>query len=721
VPAEESVGVGEVLGALWRRKGAVVCISLIGTLAGLVPGLLKAPVYRARTSMQLEGFNENYLNLRDVTPVSPVVANASAEAYLQNQLKILESETLAKRVAAKIWPGNVPEPPANPTSLTRLLAPLRLGSRAPLSTEERQVVKLRKALAVRSSLQSQILEILYDSTDPVLAAKVANAAAAEYIAMNREARFQSVQDTTEWLTQETANLKGKLEKSGQELQDYARSSGLLFTTDQGTLAQERMRQLQDSLSRAENERASKQSRYQAAMQGSQDSIPEILDNQQMRDYQSALMGLQRQLAELSAVYGPSHYKVKQLAAEISNLTGMMDKTRQNIMDRIQSEFKASENMEGLLSQAYGQQKREVEQQTERQARYEMLRREVATTQQLYDSMLQKVKEAGVASALRATNIRVLDPATPPREPYSPRTSLNCAIGLGLGILLGVGVAVTQEQTDHSVRRPGETRQLNLREIGVIPSAAEDPTLNPNRLNLLRHPSVPLELVTWHHGPSLLAESFRGTLASILFSSGNNPPPRVLALTSVDSMEGKTTVLSNLGIALAETDRRVVLVDADLRRPRLHGVFDVCNDRGLTDILSSGQQLTADVLDGLVSHTGIPNLDLIPSGPGAARVTNLLYSKRLGEMLEQLRRKYDIVLVDTPPMSAFSDARVLGRWSDGVILVVRSGKTSRLKIHASAQQFAEDHTPIHGAILNDWRGNTGMGRYGYSSRRYEGTV
>jgi capsular exopolysaccharide synthesis family protein len=716
--ARETAGVSDVVTILWRRKGVIAMITALGTLAGLIPGLVRPPVYRARTSLQLEGFNENYLNFRDVTPVSPVVANASAEAYLQNQFKILQSESLAKRVAAKIWP-NVGAPPAARVGiLSRFTSSLRIWNAAPVAEEDRRLDELRKALTVRTSLQSQVLEVLYDSPDPALAARIANAFATEYITMNRETRWQGVQDTTEWLSQQIADLKTKLVKSGQELQDYGREAGLLFTTDQGSLALERMRQLQEALSRADAERASRQSRYEAAAHSASDALPEILDNPQLREFQSNLVGLERQASQLTALYTPSHYKVRQVNAEIADLKAVIAKTRQHILDRIHGEFESAQNLQRLIMQEYTQQGRMVEKQAERQARYDMLKREVATTQQLYDSMLQKVKEAGVASALRATNIRIIDPASPPREAYSPNNSLNCAVGFAMGLFLGLVVIVTQEHTDNRVRHPGDTRLLNLREIGVIPSAAEDPSLHESYgLRVLRQTSEPLELVTWHHGPSLLAESFRGTLASILFSPHQENPPGVLAVTSVDSMEGKTTVLSNLGIALAETNRRVLLVDADLRRPRLHKVFDVCNDRGLTDLLGGADPIAGAPIDALVRNTQIPRLDLMPSGPGVARVANLLYSKRLSEALDRFRADYDIVLIDTPPMSAFADARVLGRRSDGVILVVRSGKTSKAQIRATAMQFMEDRTPVHGAILNDWRGNTGIGRYGYFARPY----
>ncbi|HLJ50420.1 MAG TPA: polysaccharide biosynthesis tyrosine autokinase [Bryobacteraceae bacterium] len=717
----DSAGIAEVMRILWRRKYIIAGLALIGVLAGLVPGLILTPTYRARTSLLLEGFNENYLNMRDITPVSPVVANASAEAYLQNQLKILQSETLAKRVIDKL---SLKGKPQQPGWIARLGGMMGLKPAAKSSSpEDDRIRQFLKSLSVRSSLQSQIVEILYDSHDPLVAAEIANTIASEYVTLNRESRWQSVQDATEWLSRQTADLKVKLEQSGQELQDYARSSGLLFTNDpnQGTPSEERMRQMQEALSRAQSDRAAKQSQYETALNSTPETLPEVLDSAPLRQYQTSLVNMQRELAQLLAVYTPSYYKVQKLQADIANLQTTIAKERQNVMTRVKNEYQSAQRYEQLLSKSYGDQAHKVQEQSDKFTHYNMLKREYESTQQLYDSMLQKVKEAGMASALRATNIRLLDPARPPSDAYSPKNSLNCAIGLFAGLLFGVGLVIVREQSDLSVKRPGETRLMNLRELGVIPSANEDPTLRGPVL-FGRQSNVPLELVTWHHGPGLLAESFRGALASILFSSGEADPPGVLVFTSVDSMEGKTTVLSNLGIALAETNRRVLLVDADLRRPRLHKVFNVCNDLGLTDLLRSNDPIEKLPLDGMVRHTEIPRVDLLPSGPGVARVMSLLYSSRLPALLQRFRREYDIVLIDTPPMSTFADARVLGRLSDSVVLIVRSGKTSREQLRAMYLQFLEDQTPVHGAILNDWSGSNAGGRYSsYANERYSEVV
>jgi receptor protein-tyrosine kinase len=368
-----------------------------------------------------------------------------------------------------------------------------------------------------------------------------------------------------------------------------------------------------------------------------------------------------------------------------------------------------------MKAAYARQMSEVQRQTEKTTHYNVLKREVDTTQRLYDAMLQKLKEAGAASALRATNARIIDPATPPSRPFSPNLPLNLAIGLAAGLLGGLGLVLVQERSD-KVRRPGDAT-VELPELGVIPSARSDRAF-PVR-GLLRRPKPgDLALVTWKQDSSLLSESFRAARASILFSSDLNRPRslrfrgRILVVTSNEPMEGKTTVVTNLGVTLAETHRRVLLIDADLRRPKLHDVFDLCNDWGLSDLLSRPDALDSTPVESLARPTAVPNLFVLPSGPGAAGISSLLHSSNLSRLLRHLRTEFDLILIDTAPLTLYSDSRVLGRQSDGVVLVVRANRTSRDDLRNAHQRLVQDGIPVLGTILNDWRiDKTGSRAYG----------
>jgi polysaccharide biosynthesis transport protein len=700
LPAEsvaDSVGLNQLMAALWNRKVFIAGAMLAGVLGGLAIGLLKTPVYRARTSLQLQGFNENYF-LHDINSASPVVGTGSAETYLQDQVKILQSETLARRVANEV--GIEKNGPAKLGFLPQMPHLFIFGARRRLTPEDLRIRAVRGSLSVRTSLQSEVLEVFYDSPDPELAAKAANAAASEYIAMNREARWQLAQDTTEWLNKQTADLRVKIEKSGQQLQDFARSSGLVIAGPQNGLTDDRIRQLQDALSRAEADRAAKQSRYEAASASfAQDVLPQGLDTGPLRDYQIALGNMRRQLAELKTIYTPDYEKVKRLEAQVNETENAIARERKRIKDGMRTDYAAAVGLERLLLGSYAVEMKKVQDQAEKFNRYSISRHEFETTQQIYDSLLQKEKEAAAAAALQATNIRLIDIARPPTAPYSPNFPLNSALGLAFGAVFGIGFVAVGENSDR-LTRPGDSSLFNLPELGVIPSVrpGELSQSAPNSFFPLKRKASPLELVTWDQEASFLSESFRATLASILFSADRTL--RTLVLTSVNPREGKTTIVSNLGIALAETKLRVLLVDADLRRPRLHNVFDVCNDWGLTDLLQRSDSIDSVTIDGLARPTRIPGLWVLPAGPGTATIPSLFYSREMKSLLRRLRKEFDFVLIDSPPILPFCDARVLGQVCDGVVLVARANRTSRDQLRSTCIRFLQDSTPILGTILND---------------------
>ncbi len=690
--AADSVGLNQLTAALWHRKGRIGAAMLIGISIGIAAGLVKRPVYRARTSLQLQGFNENYF-LRDVSSASPVVGTGTAETYLQDQVKILESDAVARRVADQI---GIAAPASKKPGLLSQVSYFLFPHRRRLTPEEQRLNSVKKSITVRTSLQSQVVEVFYDSPNPELAAKAANAVAAQYIELNREARWQLAQDTTDWLNKETGELKIKLEKSGQDLQDYARSSGLMFSGNQGGLSEDRIHQLQDELSKAEADRAAKQSRYETVVATPPDEIlSDAVAIGPLRDYLIALGTMRRQLADLKTMYTPAYDKVKRLEAQIAETEAAVRRERRRTIEALRTDYTSSLAFEHLLQRMYGAEAKKVQDQSDKYNRYNIMKREFDTTQQIYDSLLQKEKEEAAASALSATNIRLIDVASPPALPYSPNFPLNSALGLAFGAVFGLGLVVVGEHSD-KLRGPGDSSLFNLPELGVIPSVKSNHLLKGGTGGAAN--KTGLGLVTWNQETSFLSESFRATLASILFSTDRNL--KTVVVSSVNPQEGKTSVLCNLGISLAETKQRVLLIDADLRRPRLHKMFDVCNDWGLTSLLQQPEAIESMPVQGLARPTRIPELWVMPAGPGTATISGLFYSNEMKRLLRRLRKEFDFVLIDTPPVLPFCDARVLGQLSDGVILVVRPSKTGREQLKTTCLRFLQDCTPILGTILND---------------------
>jgi polysaccharide biosynthesis transport protein len=607
---------------------------------------------------------------------------------------------------------------------------LNLPDPQPVDAREQALAYAKGSLKVRAAGQTRVVEVTADSTDPRAAADFVNTLANEFIDQSLEARWKMMERTSDFLSRQIDDMRARLERSEDHLQSYAQQAGLLFTSDEKTnVSEQKLLQVQQALSAAQTDRISKESRWEMATSSPAEALPDILNDSNLRDYQIKLTELQRQLAELGETFTPEHPKVKRVQAQIAPLQAALERERGNILKRIRNEYDEALQREKLLTTDYASQRRVVTGEGEKAIQYNILKREVDSNRQLYDAMLQQLKQASVASALRASNIRVLDPAQTPKSPYKPDIPLNSALGLLSGLFVGAAFVIMRERADRSIQVPGETAMyLNVPELGIIPS---DSTGLRVRVRLVgskkvadtksTRPALPsgkarVELATWHRKPSVVAESFRATLVSILFSGDRKKRPRVIVVTSSAMGEGKSTVVSNLGIAVAEVNHKVLLIDADLRRPRMHEIFGLKNDVGLSDMLRIKD--TDPLPEGIIQETGVPDLYVLTSGSKSSAATSLLYSNRVPEVLSRLREQFETIIVDTPPMLQIPDARVLGRMVDQVILVVRVGKTTRDAAQAACQRFAEDGTKVLGTILNDWNPyKSPSGYYGYQSRGY----
>jgi succinoglycan biosynthesis transport protein ExoP len=689
----ESMGLDEIFSRLWQRRFTLLSFAAAGLLLGALVTAFTKPVYRAITTVRLESPTDAYPKLGDVSLFSAPGYSAPSEAYLQNELKILQSESLALRVANQLDQHSAKRPGSARSSspFTRLRTYFDRGRRSP-SADDLRIGAVQGALTVRSTLKSEVVEIYFDSSDPERAALGANTVVSEYVAMNREAQSRLAKDTTAWLSTQISDLKTKLDKENQQLKAFAGEAGLLYSANQNALTEQRVSEIQDQLTKAQAERAVRQSRYETAVSNPPESLPDAAQSNLLHEYEASLVVAERDLIQFRSMYTPKHYKVIDAESRVAQLQSSIQRERQQIIKRMRAEFDSATRLQRSLEGTYRNQTRKLESQSADAFTYSVLKHELDSTQQLYDSLLQKAKEAGVASALHATSVRLIDLARPPAAPYSPNLPLNGAIGLGLGLFLGLITTLIQERS-HTLGWI-ESRVLKVRELGTIPEAAHDPLL---REGIRRAPAA-IELITWHT-QSLLAESYRSALTSIMFSPGFKRRHCVLAVTSVEPQEGKTTTITNLGIALAETRGRVLLIDGDIRRPGLHKVFGQCNDTGLTTLLN-GEELIANLkIDELTRPTNVPGLFILPSGPGSDRVSPLLHSARIVQFLARVRQEFDLVLIDTPPTSLFSDARLLGRLSDSVIFVCDTGKTGREALNAACLQFVDDGTSVLGTIRN----------------------
>jgi succinoglycan biosynthesis transport protein ExoP len=716
-----------------RHKGILALIAFLGLLTSLLLTLPERPIYQARASLEIQNLNENFLNMRDVNPTTNEQDPSPAGPDLQTQVKILQSDSVLARVIAKLNLEKRLSLENAPGRFSAWRKALGLPELRPDSPRDEVLRLVTNNLTVHAEPNTRLVEILYDSTDPQLAADFANALTNEFMQQNIDARLMTTQQTGEWLTHQMEDARNKLEKSEDELQSYAHSSGLLFTSEkvgdqlvEDNVAEEKLRQLQEELSAAHGDRVAKQSTYELASTAPPESLPEVLDDKTLGEYEVKLTDLHRQYAELSSSLTPAHPEVKKVQAQVTTLESAVEKERTNDIERIQNEYKSAYSRENLLAANYATQARLVSEQAAKVAHYNILKSDVDTNRQLYDSMLRDVQQAGMTSALRASNIRVVDSAVPPTRPYKPSLVLNSVLGLLVGALFGLVFVVIRERTDRSIQTPGETVAcLGLPELGAIPSldaersrffayypkgrATKDLELK------IDEPSPQVELAISGTNPSVLADCFRAAATSLLYIGENGNRPQVIALTSASPKEGKTTVASNLALALAEIGLSVLLIDGDLRKGRLHNVFQVSNSWGLSDLLT-GKKPPEGCTERYFK-TSYQNLFLLPNGSRSPRISSLLHSKRTLEFLNCAQEVFHTVIIDTPPMLQIPDARVLGRLADGVILVVRSGETSEDEAAAAARRLTEDGTRVLGTILNAWDPRK-MSHYGYAHRYYQ---
>ena len=701
---------------LFRHRKTLLSFIGAGLVAAIMISLIQTPIYRVRTSLEIQG--TGFLETKG--PNDTGGNYASPESYVETQVKLLQSESLLEHVIEKLKLQNE-QPKTGWRAFTwRVHHMFQFSNASGLPEREKLMKEIERNLTVRTSGNSRLLEVTYESPDPKGAADFANTLVSQFIELSQEERWKSAQGTAEWLTSHLDKMKAQLEQSETEMQEYARTSGLSFTSEKENLAESRLKELQDDLSKAQADRIANQAKLEGAKSKPADTLPEVLDDTTMREYRQRLTDLQRQYAELSATLTPEHYKVQRVQAQIDELKSAMQRERGNVVHRIGNEYSAALRRETLLSRARDVQAKVVADQSEKAIHYDTLKRDVDSNRHLYEVMLQRVKEASLASAMRDSNAMVIDRARPPLLPYRPSLPMNSAIGLCSGVLFGFGFVLLRERVNRRISAPGDAQvYLDLPELGVIPL---DETAIPRQISNGLHPRRPApvlpawksdcpELATWKRKPSMVAECARTTLTSILLPNENGEGPQLIVITSPCPGDGKTTVACNLSIAVAEIGRKVLLIEGDLRRPRLNKVFGVGNNWGLSDVLRGDGPLENVSVSHLVRETEVAGLYLLPGGSCGGTPSNLFYSPRMSTLLMRLRAEFDMILMDAPPMIHLADARVLGHLADGVVLVIRAGQTTTESALSACQRFAEDGTRVLGTILNSWDPKT-TGGYGY---------
>jgi capsular exopolysaccharide synthesis family protein len=461
------------------------------------------------------------------------------------------------------------------------------------------------------------------------------------------------------------------------------------------------------LANIQNERIARQTRYEQTLKYPPEQLAEVLDDGVLRGYQQQMEALKRERAVLLTTYTEKNDKVRKIDAQLVPLQKAYDTEINSVIKRVKHDYESSLQQEKLLTRDYAGQSQRVGSEAGIAATYNALKREVDTQRQMYQSLLMQQNQVGVSGSVPINPIRVVEAAVTPDIPYKPRPVLNISFGVMLGVALAVGIIFMRERMDQSIKQPGASRQLfNAPELGVIP------TLGANGAGTVKRgwlsakdqngtADVGAALVPAANGTQFVTESFRRTLASILRNQATGKPQKIILVTSPGPSEGKTTVVQNLGLVLAETGRKVLLVDADFRRPHLHRKFNLPNEIGLIDLLCEDEPLSEYLPERWETQTGVPGLSILPNRVTQNNVAKALYSPRLRAIIDMLSRRYDMILVDAPPVLSVADARIIAPLADSMILVLRAGVTDRESAMEAYQRIQEDGLSLLGTVLTDY--------------------
>ncbi len=700
---------------LRRHRFAIAMIMGASLLLSVLYTLVAHKVYKSQVILEVNQMNQDFMNSKEVDPTSNA---ATSDEYVETQTKLLKSPPVVQRTAVAMGP----KVPAAIASKQGIIGTVRgwIGD-APAATPaegEGVVFNMLDDATIKVDGTSDLITVTVLGPEPQLTADTANTLIDQFIQESQEARGYASGNTNKFLVAQLADARKKLQDSENALQEYARQTGIVIPSEtQESVAADKLRQIQSDLAKAESDEAETRAQVDTSKNAPAESMPQVLDDPTLRDNRARLADLRRQLSDLSVTLTPQNYKIQQLNAQIADLETQSAQHRKNIISRLGVQDTETARRKALLSKAYQQQLGVVSDQSVKEVRYNILKKEVDANRDLYQSMLQRVKQASIVAALKASDVRVVSPATPAKTTYRPSLPLNLGLGFLLGLVFAGCYTLLRERSDVSLRSPGQSvRHLNVPELAVIPSArignSERIPLTLRNLNgangaafegkngLLSTSSaaVDKEMVQWCQDETMMADAYRSAITSILLSRVNGVSPRVILVTSPRPKAGKTTTVANLGISLAEIGRRVLLIDGDLRRPRLGKLFGLQFATGLSDALLAEGDGTI-TLDSVIRPCTVPGLYVLPGGSEPANISKLLHSAHLDSLVERARSEYDFVLIDSPPMMGMADARLLSRNADGVILISRAGETSPEQLTEAKERLADDGTPVIGTILN----------------------
>lgn len=711
-PAEGVIDLRALWALLVRRRGVIALCVTLAVVAGLVVTALTVPEYRASLLMKIETAGTQIVDYGGVTRDEPAGYQANRDFY-KTQYELLASRTLARRVIDQLDLGADADlaPPPSPWAALRAQVTALLGPAdppaPPLSPEaaRSQAEQLAEEhflarLSVEPIRDSRLVRVHYQSQDAERAAAVANALAANYMALNLEMRLDASTYAKQFLQEQLDRARVSLEGAERKLAAYAREREIVNTEDRLEISRAQLKDMSAKLVSVEAERIAAEAAHQGVQRDGAEGLEQVAASALIQGLKEQASKLKAEYREQLRVVKPQYPSMQQLQAQIGELETQITRETQALAEGIQRRYEDKQREEDELRRRIAVLKEEALALQDRSTDFDTLRREVTTHREIYNGLLQRMKEVGVTAGLGENNIAIVDAARAPLQPHRPQPALNLALALVMGLGGGLLLAVIRELRDDSLRTEDQIRTLTgAAVLALLPHVGRE---------RLQGALAPAGLRTHANPKSPLAEAIRSLRTQLLFSSAEGVP-RVLHVTSAAAHEGKTTAAANLAIAFAQSGARVLLIDGDLRSPSVNGLFGLPNHQGLTNYLTGALGREA-----ITQATLVERLSVITAGPSTPNPVDLLSTARMLDLLSASADTYDLIVLDGPPVMGLADAIVLATLARSTLFVIDAERSRCRAVKAASDRLRQAGVPLLGVVVQNLgrRGSPTAYGYGY---------
>ena len=724
---EQEIDVRQYIRVLSKRRWVVIAVFMLIVIMAAIYSFTAVPIYQAKARIVIEKENPNLVSIQEVMAV-----DSTGTDYYQTQYNIIESRTVAREVIRRLnldknpefMPGTEDNMFSNIREWFRekrqswkdqmdslLSSEKNKGNTVPKSDESSQDSPLVSAFITRVKVSpirnSRLVDVTAEAKNPALAARMANEVVKVYIDQNMETKLAAAKDAVRWLTERIEDERKKVETAENALLQYKQEQGIItgFSNDAEKITAEKLAKLNNQVVEFESKRVETETRYQQALALEKtpdllDSIPEVLSNDIIKEIKKMEVNLYNKMSELSKKYGSNHPQMVAIQSELAELHQRKATEGKRIVSSLRNEYRMAVAKEDSLKKSFEEQKGESLNMNKKAIQYGVLYRQAESSKHMYELLIKRFKETSLTEEMKTGNIRVIDRAEIPNTPVSPNKSRNILLAVVVGLTMGIGLAFGLEYMDNSVKLPDEIKQyLGIPYLGPIPAY----DANEQKYGAVR------ELITLHSPKSTPSESFRGIRTAVMFSSAD-VRPQVILVTSARPAEGKTLCAVNIAVAMAQSGSKTLVIDCDMRRPRVHKIFETGENKGLSAVLVGTCELDEAILP-----TGIENVSVIPSGAIPPNPSELLGSKRMDTIIQELRKSYDRIIIDSPPITAVTDSVVVSSLVDGVIIVIRTAETPKQVVYNAMMSLKAANARILGAVLNAV--NIGKDSYYYYHNYY----